>query len=199
MIRLLRNADPEWLAARMNYLTASDVGAVLGENEYATRDQVRMEKAGLAEPFQGSERTDLSLLLEPWIAERARDKWGWNLIPHGKLIVDRECPRLAATPDYHMDTPWGWCNVQIKVTSVKPYEEVKKYGGKPPLMYQLQTQAEMACLGYANTSLLVMHLMPLCLRAYHIPRHSQVIARIRAEAVRFMAEVEALKVGKVAV
>lgn len=185
-----------WLEARKNYLTASDVGAVLGENEYATRDQVRMEKAGLAEAFGGSERTNLSLLLEPWIAERARENWGWPLVPHGQLIVDSECPKLAATPDYHMETPWGWCNVQIKVTAVKPYEEVKKYGGKPPLMYQLQTQAEMACLGYQHASLLVLHLMPLCLRAYYVPRHPLAIARIRAEAVRFMAEVEALREGR---
>jgi putative phage-type endonuclease len=188
-----------WRAARRELLTASDVGAVLGENKYRTREQVRMEKAGLADEFEGNERTDNALDLEPWVANQARKKFGWNLVPHGQLIVDKECPLLGATPDYMCETPWGWVNVQIKVTSVKPYEEVKSYGFAPPMMYQLQVQGEMACLGWQHSELLVFHTSILELRHYPIPRHPMAIARIRREAHLFMAEVNALKAGRLAV
>lgn len=188
-----------WRAARRVILTASDVGAVLGENKYRTREQVRMEKAGLAEEFDGNERTDAALDMEPWIAQRARKMFGWNLIPHGQLIVDKECPLLGATPDYVCETPWGWVNVQIKATSVKPYETVKSYGFQPPMNFQLQTQAELACLGWLHSELLVFHTSEMLLRRYPMPRHPMVIARIRREALIFMAEVNALKAGKVAV
>lgn len=185
-----------WRAARRGLLTASDAGAVMGENEYKTREQVRMEKAGLAEEFEGNERTDAALDMEPWVAQRARKLFGWNLVPHGQLIVDKECPMLGATPDYSCETPWGWVNVQIKVTSVKPYDEVKKYGFAPPMMFQLQCQAELACLGWLHTELLVFHTSQMTLRRYPMPRHPLAIARIRTEAVKFMSEVEALKEGR---
>lgn len=188
-----------WLEARMQVIGASEVAAVLGENEYTTRAQVILEKAGLGDPFTGNERTEISLALEPFVAELARMRFGWQLQAHGELTPDSVCPRLAATPDFVMSTPWGMADVQVKVTTVKPYEGVKKYGGAPPLMYQLQVQAELACLGYQHGVLLVLHLLPLCLRAYYVPRHDLAISRIRSEVTRVWLEVEAVKSGRIAV
>lgn len=197
MADIVSSDDREaWIEARRSIVTASDVAAILGENEYRTREQVIMEKAGLAEEFKGNERTELGLALEPWIAERARERWGWNLIPHGNLVIDAVCRDLGATPDYTMPTPWGPCNVQVKATTVREYEHVKKYDGKPPMMYILQCQAEMAVLGYAHSSLLVFHTSSMAIRAYYVPRHDRVIARIRLEASRVMDEVRALRAGR---
>lgn len=195
-----------WLAARRELVTASDVAALLGESPYKTREQLRMEKAGLAEEWAGDEQTELALALEPYVMAMARERWGWKICPVGRLFNDASEPRLGATPDGSMDTPWGDANVQIKVTSAKPTEMCKpRKDGSPstaafaagaPLHYQLQVQAEMAVMGVAHSSLLVLHTGPLALRAYYVPRHDGVIARIRREVVVFWSEVEALRRGE---
>jgi predicted phage-related endonuclease len=194
-----QNDRSAWLEARKNYLCSSEVAGALGESEYVTREQLLLEKAGLADERRGDERMDLSLALEPFVAEQAKLKYGWTLVPHGTLTVDAECPHLAATPDFTMWTPWGDATVQVKVTASKPWDQVKKHSFAPPLMYQLQVQAECAVLGCRHGVLLVLHLLPLSLRAYYVPRHDKVIGRIRNEAVRFMSEVAAIKEGRIAV
>jgi putative phage-type endonuclease len=175
-----------WLLARQQYICASEIAAVLGENEYMTREQIIQEKIGMAQPFEGNERTENALALEAWVAQRAAEKWGWKLTAHGALVPDPDCEFLAATPDFVNEAGEP---VQVKVTSVKPYEEVKKYGGAPPLNYQLQVMAEMACLGAPRGFLLVFHTLPLIVRSYPIERHEGVISRIRREAETAMLEV----------
>lgn len=189
----------EWLEERRKYITASDCGALMGVSDYKSRDQLRMEKAGLGDEFQGSELTDLALDLEPFVAEQARRRWGWNMTPHGVLTVDPKCQHLAATPDFLCDGPFATFNVQVKVTMVKPYETVKKYGNAPPLHYLYQVQAELACLGLEYGCLLVLHTAPLCLRSYPIKANHVLQQKIRKEASKLMLEVEALKAGRVSV
>jgi putative phage-type endonuclease len=197
VVKLVSQDDrAAWLEARKQHLCSSEVAGALGESEYVTREQLLLEKAGLADARPGDERMELSLALEPFVAERARLKFGWHLEPHGVLTADKECPQLAATPDFTMWTPWGDATVQVKVTASKPWDQVKKHGGQPPLMYQIQVMAEMAVLGYQHSVLLVLHLMPLTLRAYYVARHDGAIARIRREASAFMADVAALKQGR---
>lgn len=184
---MIHSSDREaWLKARQGYICASEVAAVLGESEWMTREQIIQEKIGLAEPFAGDERTENALALECWVAARSEPKYGWKLTPHGALVVDPECPCLAATPDFVNESGEP---VQVKVTSVKPYEDVKKHGGAPPLYYQLQVMAEMAVLGKERGFLLVFHTLPLVIRSYAIVRHDGVIARIRREAESAMLEV----------
>lgn len=190
----VHSSDREaWLAARNALITASDVGAIMGHNEYRSRAEVINEKMGLGEAFAGNERTELGLALEPWIAEQATKRYGWPLVAHGSLIFDPECPDLGATPDYTMSTPWGDATVQIKASTVREYETVKKYGGQPPLNYQLQVQAELACLGYQHGVLLVFHTASLCIRAYYLPRHDGAIASIREAAREAMDTVRAYR------
>ena len=198
-----------WLAARRDIVTASDVAAMLGESPWKTRDQLRMEKAGLADEFAGAENTDLALALEPWVIEQANARFGWRIEPCGVLIFCGGDLPLGATPDAVMSSPWGPCTVQIKVTSAQPTDLCKPLkSGKPstaafaegpPLHMQLQVQAEMAVLVFRHSVLLVLHTNPLALRAYYVPAHDGVIARIKREAALFMAEVTALREGKVAV
>lgn len=190
-----------WLAARQGYVCSSDVSAMLEKSEYKTRDQLRMEKAGLAqESFSAEtlEKFELALELEPFIAHMAKKRFGWDLVPHGYLVNDADCASLAATPDFMLATPWGPAPVNVKTYMSKPFEQVKKHNGQLPLDYQLQAQGEMAVMGSPCHAMLVLHLTPLCLRAYGTLRHEPVIARIRREAGAFMNEVVQLREGKVA-
>lgn len=192
-----QNDRAAWLEARKAFITASDVGALMSVSPYKTRDVLKLEKAGLGDEFEGNELTELALDLEPFVAEQARKRWGWNLTPHGELTVDPRCPYLAATPDFIGDGPFARFNCQVKVTMVKPYEQVKKYGNAPPLHYLYQVQAELACLGLDYGCLLVLHTAPLCLRSYPIRANHVLQQRIRVEATKLMAEVAAIKEGRV--
>ena len=202
-----------WLAARKQYVCGSEVAAMLGESPYAdaTRGSVVMEKAGLADPFVGTEQTKLGNYLEPAVAEFVRREWGWVLIRCGELIRDAESECLAATPDYLVLTPWGIGSVQIKCTVAMAQEDCKPrkdgqpstaaYANGAPLHHQLQQQAELACLGLEWSTLLVLHAAGpgMKVRAYSTRRHEGVIARIRGEAAALMAEVKALREGQVKV
>jgi predicted phage-related endonuclease len=194
----------EWLAERKQFVTASDVDALLGESEYKTRDQLRLEKLGLADEWAGDESTDIALEFEPTILNIARKRWGWD-IEHNvnsRLYRDFDCPRLAATPDGIMPTPYGPAVVQVKWTLCAAPEDCKPTTkkGKPskakwldgaPLGYLLQVQAELACTGFDHGVLLVLHHGGKNkLRPYYIPRHNGAIARIRKEAMLFWKEIE---------
>jgi putative phage-type endonuclease len=185
-----------WLEARKAYITASDVAALLSENPYCSREQVIAEKRGLSreEPdYDSRVRMALGTHLEAGIAETAREVYGWKLFAVGVLVPDAVEPRLAATPDYFLDSPWGAANCQIKLT--RAYHRGKSgWGVKgPPLHYQIQVQAEMACTGLHHSVLLVCHAGELSLRSYYVPRHDATIARIRVEVAKAWKEIESWK------
>lgn len=194
----------EWLAERRKFCTASDVAALLDESPYKTRAQLIMEKIGLADEFKGNESTELGMAFEGGVFDVARSRWGWNVLPNGlALSVDRVCPRLAATPDAAMVTPWGHAIIQVKWTTCRATEDCEPFTkkGKPseaaylngaPIHHQIQCQAEMACTNAVGAVLLVVHTAPpnMKLRPYFVPRHDGAITRIRREVVRFWEDIE---------
>lgn len=190
-----------WLLQRKQFVTASDVAALLGESPYKTRDQLRMEKLGLADEQPTEEHMEIALALEPAILEMARVRFGWDTHHNQDLHIDGTCPRLAATPDAWMETPYGTTLVQVKVTRSAAQEDCQPFtkGGKPstaaflngaPLNYQLQVQAEMAVMGCKHAVVLALHTAPLKLRSYYVARHDGAIACIRSEVTKFWAEIE---------
>jgi len=181
-----------WLASRMERVGASEIGCLFNANEYETRDGLIKRKTGEWGEQNIGEQGEHASAAEPWVISRARKKFGWEILraPQTQL-VDPVCKRLGATPDAYVQTPWGLAVAQIKIASCKEYEQVKKYGGRPPLSYQLQVQGEMAVTGLRLGCLLVMHTMGgLNLRAYAVPRHEQAIERIRYEVDQVWAEIE---------
>lgn len=185
-----------WLEARKQYITASDVAALLGENKHKSREQVIAEKLGLSrdEPDHDARvRMALGTHCEPGIADTAREVFGWDLQKHGVLTADLVEPRLAATPDYFLVSPWGTVNVQIKLTRAYHRGKSGWCVKGPPLHYQIQVQAEMACMELQHSVLLVCHAGELSLRSYYVPRHEATIARIRAEVAKAWKEIEAWK------
>lgn len=198
-----------WLAARKNYVCSSECAAMLGESKYQDRAALVMLKAGLAEPFLGNETTRHGLYMEPYFIGAAKGEFGWELEPFGKLVEDAECSALAATPDFIMTTPYGRALVQTKFVTSQAHEDVRpRKDGKPseaafaggaPLYYQLQQQAELACTGLEWSSLLVLHAAGagFKLRSYVTRRHEAVIARLRAEAPKVLADAMTLKAGEI--
>lgn len=214
---------PKWLEARKELFGASEVADLLlcgyvdpklplaeqDAKRLEARSLVCMRKAGLAEDFEGNEHTEFGQDYEACFPLRARRKLGWELQPFGWLVGDELCPRLGATPDFVMDTPWGKALVQTKVSWSAAHEDVKpKRDGSPsdsqfangcPMRYQLQVITEMMCTGYRLGCVLVDHLSPrgTKLRAYRVDWHEGVANRIRSVANEWWLEVERMKRGEI--
>jgi YqaJ-like viral recombinase domain len=105
----LADSRSAWLAERGDYITASDVAAVLGLNGARSRKRVVDEKAGRRLP----EQLDEGLL--PQVAagrhlEAGIARWFLSETPHQEavangdhLIASPVLPCLAATPDWIVD------------------------------------------------------------------------------------------------
>lgn len=184
-----------WQEQRKERIGCSELGCLFDANEYETRERLIGRKAGIYLEQDLGEGGKHASAAEPWVIERARAKYGWTIqrAPQTQL-TDLSCPRLGATPDAYVQTPWGIAVAQIKVASCKPYEQVKKYGGAPPLSYQLQVLGEMAVTGAKLGCLLVMHTMGgLHLKAYPIARNEQAIEQIRHAVDHAWAEIEIIR------
>lgn len=206
-----------WLAARQEAFGASDVSRLLGEG-YAKNEAERasqrglviMEKAGLAEQFEGNETTEMGTLLELPLLDIAAKRLGLTIEPCGIWTLHPEIARLGATPDAFIVTSAGKLPVNVKVTSAAAQEDCKPkkdgtlsgaaYAAGIPLYHAIQLNAEMMVVGAQHAGLLVLHANAgLKLRLYMQPRHSGLSDRIRAEVERGWVEVEALRAGKLSI
>ena len=97
----------EWLEERKKSLGGSDVGAVLGMNEYTSPYTVWAEKTGKLPPFEGNEWTRMGNDLESYVAERfceasglkvAKDNSTWrnSKYPHLHANIDRKVVGMKA-------------------------------------------------------------------------------------------------------
>lgn len=206
------NNREEWLAARQQYLGASDAAAMLGEDEYKTAEQLRMQKSGLADEFNLGEPGRIRELMESVVCEVLYERHGWEFTrPKHCLYIDDACPLLAATPDAIFTC--GTKLLEIKVVRSMPQDkcEPTTKSGKPstqaflhgpPLRFQIQQQQQMACCGpmFTTNILGVLHLTPdLTVKTYETPRNDKFISTLRTRAVEFWKGVTALREGRVAV
>lgn len=205
-----------WLAARMDAFGASDIPRLLCEGyakndaeRAAQRGQLLMEKAGLAESFEGNETTELGTLLELPLLDIASKRFGLRIEPCGLWTLNTGISRLGCTPDAFIVTSAGKFPVNVKVTSAAPMDECKpKKDGSPsgaayadgiPLYHRIQLLAEMMVMEAQHAGLLVLHASAgLKMRLYIQPRHDGLCSRIAAEVERGWADVESLRMGRVA-
>lgn len=148
-----------WLAARRNYLTASDCAAVLGQSKWKTPFEVWAEKTGAVEPdnMDDNEPAEWGNRLERVIGEAFAEKTGRTVDfpPPYTLVVHPEHSWLGATPDAYQtarqdENILSRGIVQIKTASAF---KAKDWEGDQPLDYQIQTNVEMAVTGAGWASL----------------------------------------------
>lgn len=122
---LADSADREaWLAKRFETIGASEAWKLVCEpREPGTdlRGELRMEKAGLADPFLETEPMRIGREFERPAFESfvARDLRGWGATWFGVMVGDPKCAALSATPDAilwnHPDAPGVPIPLDIKV------------------------------------------------------------------------------------
>lgn len=148
----------EWLDKRHLSIGASEVSAVLGLSPWKSTYALWAEKAGLA-PLDGEE-TDAQrwgLLLEDAICEEYTVQTGRKIIDHGRYATrySQTCPVLSCTLDREVEAIDNRGPGVLEVKNVGPYKDAEWHDA-PPLIYQVQAQAQLEVTGYRWGSLAVL-------------------------------------------
>lgn len=150
----------EWLIARRKSIGASEVSAILGLSPFASPMSVYADKLGLSEPLDDSDgRLAWGLMMEPAIATAYKAQTGREVTfdppytrhHYGSPTTGFE-PNLSCTldartcraPQILTVYPSAWGPLELKTVDSTKWDE---WESGPPLHYQVQLQAQMACIG----------------------------------------------------
>lgn len=89
----------EWLEERKKSLGGSDVGAVLGMNEYSSPYTIWADKTGKLPAFEGNEWTKLGNDLEGYVAQRFSEASGLKVMNDSATWRNDKYPHLHANID----------------------------------------------------------------------------------------------------
>jgi predicted phage-related endonuclease len=179
----------EWLRWRTQDVTASDIGALAGVDEYRTALRVYLEKTGQLVGNPDNEAMRRGRWLEPAVLKAVADtNPEWEVKPAHVYLRDSEL-RIGATPDsFAIDPrrPMGVGNLQLKVVA-RPVFERDWCDGQVPLKYQLQTltEAMLAEAEWCAVAALVIDTFTAELVVREIPRHPAAEDRIRGMVAAF--------------
>ncbi|MEE1352151.1 MAG: YqaJ viral recombinase family protein [Clostridia bacterium] len=97
--KIKTKSHEEWLEERKKSLGGSDIGAVLGMNEYSSPYKVWADKTGKLPPFEGNEWTRLGNDLEDYVAKRFTEVSGLKVVNDTATWRNSKYPHLHANFD----------------------------------------------------------------------------------------------------
>lgn len=139
-----------WLNVRRDYLTASDMAAILGQDSRKTAFQVWVEK--VSDRAENAEADFYSPMfwgaaLEWPIAQIAAKYFGWQITRGGALLRSRRYPRLAATLDAEVWVADRWLPYEGKNTSYFLRRDWDEETQSPPKRTLIQAQHQLLVTG----------------------------------------------------
>lgn len=138
-----------WLEQRRQMVTASDVAAIMGEDDYNNRTPYAVYVDKVCEPKK--EKLGLNdarlwgLKLERPILEIVADFHGWKFRPSGALLRSRKYPFIGATLDAEVDRGDGWVPYEGKTTRIP--QGWNEEEGMLPTRVLIQTQTQLLVTG----------------------------------------------------
>ena len=143
----------DWLDVRRGYVTASDIGVLLGLSPWKSEATLADEK------LNGTRQAEtvpmrLGTILEPLIAELVRERDGRDLRRFGGMVIG-EAGILAASPDFLDDAGL----VETKFTTSR-----SRFADGLPQDIEAQVQVQMGCTGIHRADVAVLaesELLPL--------------------------------------
>lgn len=162
----------QWLALREKDITASRVAALFDAHPFMSRADLDMQLRG-GKNTNDTPAMRRGRLLEPAVGVALHEEYpDWDI---RKADTYHRIPaiRLGGTPDFWLGEDGL---IQAKTASPETFE---KWGGRPPLAYQLQTLVELMVTNrkFAKIAVLV-HDRNLPLYVYDVPRHPAAEQRI---------------------
>lgn len=156
-----------WLAARRGGIGGSEVGALIGVNEYETAFSVWNTKIHGGKDLSGQAAVEWGHRLEDAVALKAADELGMVSRFAGGLWARKDNPILRVTPDRFACKPRSWNTVGVIECKTAGEDEhwtsgtihPKGHGtGSAPLSYQAQLQWQLGILGLPIGWLACFHL-----------------------------------------
>lgn len=142
-IQMIPTADmsrEEWLEERRNSLGGSDMGAVLGLNQYRSPYSVWAEKVGIFPERPDNEAMRQGRDLEEYVAQRFAEKSGYKVQRMNYLLRNDDAPHLHASIDRRIvGEPSGLECKTASALNMKAYA-----GGEFPESYYAQCVAYLA-------------------------------------------------------
>lgn len=137
-----------WLAARDEFLTASDISTVLGLNEYDSPLALYCRKVGTLPEKDQTEAMEMGLELEPTIIRIYQRRTTREVRPAGFLLQSNAHPWLAATLD-----AWTVKSVDVPLECKAPgFARTDDWDEGVPSYYLPQVQAQMLVTGCDEAS-----------------------------------------------
>lgn len=183
--------SPERIAERSTHVGASEVAALFGRHPYLTEFELWHLKAGNlpADDLTSSDRVFWGVILENAIGAGIAAKTGWKLRKVTEYVKHATIAGMGSSPDFEtVDHPRGRGTVQVKNVDAQVFRSWED--GKPPMVYQLQVQHEIACGGY-DWGVLACLVGGNQLELFDYEPHPGSIARIEAAVTKFWESVRA--------
>lgn len=190
----------EWLAARRQKITATDVAAILGVHPYKTAGEVYRDKLGLLPEVEENEAMWWGTCMESKVAERFALTKGMDAYK-AELACDPDEDYFACTPDYYVVdgtgqvfegvTPPTGERVRLLECKIAGEGAARNFGDSEtdqvPDHYLCQVMWQMACTRIRHAHLAVL-LPNLRMRTYTFKWDESLIQRMRFVARKFRNE-----------
>jgi len=179
---MIRQGTPEWLAARRELITATDIPVLLGISPYRSEQDLADEKRGLLEPQEPSLRMRIGTALEPMIAAEYSRQTGRRLRRFHGLVHHPTIAWAAASPDYgavgeRLDVELKWSGSRSRFAD-----------GLPPDI-EAQVAWQLGVMGYPAADVAV--LLADELRIFHQAHDAATFAGLVDIAADFRRRLEA--------
>jgi predicted phage-related endonuclease len=175
----------EWLAARMNFVTATEVSMLFGVDKYNSPTQLQRNKIIPKEAIK-NKYIRMGILLEDSVLKAFRYDLGIDAQPihNSKVVIyNLKDVKLSATPDGVFKHGDKKGLIECKSTSIKNF---RNWEIEPPISYVLQCHAQLLCTGEEHNLLgCIATSDPMDFTAYHIKRDDEVNALLIEEVNRF--------------
>lgn len=177
--------EAHWRELRAQHVGGSEIAALFNEHPQISRFELWNRKAGrVAEPVMSdNERVFWGTILEPAIAQGVATKTGWNVRKVHRYHSMIPALGLGGSLDYEIVAHHkGPGILEIKTADwliARGWED-----GEPPLSYELQVQAYLACTGRAWGCMAVL-IGGNELRLFEYERRQKTIDIISAEVAAF--------------
>ena len=194
---MIEQGTPEWQALRIGKLTASrvaDMLATVKAGESMSRKNLRADL--IAERLTGSKTESYSNSAMNWGVETepqaraAYEVFSYNFVDQVAFVDHQTIPNFGCSPDGLVGDD-GLIEIKCPNTSTHlEYIETRK----PPSKYLTQMMSQMSVTGRKWCDFVSFDpRLPdgLKLLVVRIERDEEVIAKIEAEAIKFLAEVDA--------
>jgi len=144
----VKQGSDEWLAARRELVTATDVGALLGVNPWKSEADVAAEKMG-ERVTESTLRMRIGQALEGLVASEYESQTGYRLRRFHGLHVHSEIKWAAASPDYRV--AGRRMLVETKWTAGRG-----RFADGLPQEIEAQVQWQLGCVGWTLADVAVL-------------------------------------------